>query len=72
MQNDLREQAVKAEKYVYKFKYMTFTLFCNLMDGNNMGKLFIQNIILQEQIANLLKSLFKAGARSSTSSTRRR
>ena len=36
---------------------MNIILFCNLIEGNNMGKLFIKNLIIRENIKIIIKSL---------------
>lgn len=47
LQSDLRQDLMNnVDKYEVKYNYMLLTLFCNLTDENNMGKLFIKNIII--------------------------
>ena len=53
---EFRQDLIKnSDKYIVKYNYYLLTLFCNLTDQKNMGKLFIQNLIFKDQLKNLLK-----------------
>jgi hypothetical protein len=44
------------DKYEVKYNHATLILFCNLVDGNSMGKLFVKNIIIRDSMNIMLKS----------------